>query len=80
MMTQPTLDFDAPAIRTNKRDLILAVLSDGRWHSLSEFLRGDHGFTCSSVSQRVGQLIREGHAIERDRRGPDGLGRYRLVG
>lgn len=62
---------------TTKRDLIYAVLTDGRWHDGAEFLDGRHGFWCSSYSQRVGDLIKQGHSIERDRHSQ--LGRYRLV-
>lgn len=61
-----------------KRDLILAVLSDGRWHGGEEFMDGRHGFRCSSYSQRIGQLVRAGHRIERDRN-HGGIARYRMV-
>lgn len=76
-MHQMTLT-EAPSLDT-KRDLILAVLRDGRWHGGGEFMDARHGFRCSSYSQRIGQLARAGHRIERDRRGDDGLGRYRLI-
>ena len=67
------------AAKVSKRDRILWVLLDGQWHSGSEFLSGQHGFRCSSYSQRIGDLIERGENIERDRHGDDGLGRYRLV-
>jgi len=71
MMTQMTLGE-----KPTKRDLILAVLRDGRFHGGEEFMDGRHGFRCSSYSQRIGQLIRAGHIIERESHG--GLARYRL--
>ena len=71
------LTLDAPD-KVTVRDRILAVLQDGRWHSAIEFVNGDHGFYCLSTSQRVGQLIRAGHRIERDRN-HGGVGRYRLT-
>lgn len=68
------------AVKETQSERILAVLGDGRWHGGAEFLDGRHGFMCSSYSQRIGGLMREGHVIERDRRGGDyKLGRYRLV-
>lgn len=65
------------SVGTTKRDRILTVLKDGDWHDGSEFLSGQHGFWCSSYSQRIGDLIKQGHHIERDRHAQ--LGRYRLV-
>ncbi len=76
---------------SRKAEQILHVLTAarGRWVSGSDFLSGRHTvpdgdggwkrLRCSSYSQRCGDLIRAGHRIERDRRGDDGLGRYRLV-
>lgn len=75
-MVALTLDSE---LRPTKADRILAVLADGRPHSGAEFLSGAHGFRCSSYSQRIGQLVRAGHRIERTRCGDDGLGVYRLV-
>jgi hypothetical protein len=68
-----------PHADDTKVEQILRVLSDGAWHDGAAFLDGRHGFRCSSYSQRVSQLIREGWPIER--RGPGGheLGTYRLV-
>jgi hypothetical protein len=73
------LTIDAPA--QSKRDLILATLTAraGQWVGGSEFMDGRHGYRVSSYSQRIGQLIRAGHEIERDCHGDNGLGRYRLV-
>jgi len=64
-----------------KRDDILLVLSDGRWHGGAEFLGGNNirNVWCSSYSQRIGDLIKMGVDIERDRHADNGLGRYRLV-
>jgi len=74
-MMQMTLD---DVTTRTVRDRILAVLQDGRWHSGLEFVNGDHSFFCLSYSQRVGQLIRAGHHIERDRN-HGGVGRYRYL-
>ena len=75
-MMQMTLD---DVTTRNQRERILDVLRDGRWHSSLEFVNGVHGFYCLSTSQRVGQLIRAGHHIERDRN-HGGVGRYKLEG
>jgi hypothetical protein len=65
--------------RPTKRDRILKVLSDGEWHNGAEFLGGNNaeGVWCSSYSQRIGDLMKLGHPIER-RLGANGLGEYRL--
>lgn len=57
---------------------ILAVLADGLNHSAREFLNGDHGFYCTAVSQRVGELRRAGYRITSSGRGGHSLATYRL--
>ena len=71
---------DAAGQRLTKRDKILLVLSDGRWHNGDEFLGGHNSMNvwCSSYSQRVGDLIAEGVRIER-KLGKNGLAEYRLL-
>ena len=43
---------------------ILHVLKDHQPHSALEFKRGEHGFYCDAVSQRMGDLRRAGYPVE----------------
>jgi nitric oxide reductase activation protein len=56
---------------------ILAVLSDGNPHSAMEFKSGLHGFFCDAVSQRVGEIRREGHRVSNVKR-DGGIAVYQL--
>jgi biotin operon repressor len=58
---------------------ILAVLRDGRPHSALDFKRGLYGQRIDAVSQRVGELRREGYPVESSGRGGHNPATYRLA-
>lgn len=58
---------------------MLEVLSDGRPHSMTEFVDGIHGFTVLAVSQRVGEIRRAGYRVENVKR-DGGIAVYQLFG
>lgn len=58
--------------------LILRVLSDHNPHSALEFKTGLHGEFIDAVSQRVGELRREGHDIRNVKR-DGGVAVYQLA-
>jgi hypothetical protein len=58
---------------------VLSVLRDGRAHSALDFKRGLYGQHIDAVSQRVGELVRLGYAVERSGRGGHNPATYRLA-
>jgi len=65
-------------VKPSARSILDALLSRrGEWVSALDFKRGTFGFHCDAVSQRIGELRREGYGIESTGRG--GVASYRLV-
>ncbi len=62
-------------------DRVRALMQDGRWRTLSD-IRQLIGGSEAGISARIRDLRKAkfgGHTVDKERVGPDGLWRYRLV-